>query len=280
MFGNRGPKRRGPKPRARKSDFEAQHEPSGIFETVIGAVVGKRGPETADGPVGPARPDQRAHLVDLAIEPLSLLHAAFCKTAPIDPARLREQWKALRAAFEAAGREQGHREADVKAAVYALSVALDEAVMSHPEQIGLWLQAGALQLEFHENRDLIGGQRFFQKLDELRASREASIEGIEVYDACLALGYRGRFVADPAGREALRASLLTDLGAVRGQAGGPLAPHVRRIDEQVGETVTQLPSWVPPVVLAGAVLLSWLTVVLITLLHARGVAGALSRMAP
>lgn len=273
MFGSRGPKRRGPKPRATKSQFEADTSSPGIFETVIRAASGQ---PKASGPL--AKPDRRPRLVDLAIEPLALLHAAFGPGAPIDPARLREQWTAQRAAFEAAAKEHGHREHDVKMSVYALSVALDEAVMSHPERIGAWLQAGALQLEFHEQRELVGGQRFFARLEELRKQRDAAIEAIEVYDACLALGYRGRYVADPAGREALVQALFTDITAVRGEPSGPIAPNVKRTDEETGETLKKLPPWVAPAVLAGAVLLSWLTVVLITFLHARGVAGALSRL--
>ncbi len=272
MFGSRGPKRRGPKPRPTQSQFEADRSTPGILETVIGMAAPKRPSASA------AKPDRRTRLVDLAIEPLALLHAAFGPAAPIDAAKLREQWNAQRAAFEEAAREHGHRDSDVKAAVYALAVALDEAVMSHPDKIGPWLQGGALQLEFHEQRDLVGGQRFFVRLDELRKQREAAIEAIEVYDACLALGYRGRFVADPAGRDALIDSLLTDLTAVRGEPSGPIAPNVARTDEQTGETLKKLPAWVPPAVLAGAVVLSWLTVVLISFLHARGVAGALSRL--
>lgn len=271
MFGKRGPKRRGPKPRATASDFAADHAP-GILETVIRVASGQK-PAT-----GTFKVDRRPRLVDLAIEPLALLHAAFGPGAPVDPARLRERWNSLRAAFEASAKQHGHREHDVQAAVYALAVALDEAVMSHPERIGTWLQSGALQLEFHEQRDLVGGQRFFVRLDELRRQRDAAIEAIEVYDACLALGYRGRFVADPAGREALRDALYTDLTAVRGEPSGPIAPNVRRTDEETGETLKQMPAWVAPAVLAGAVLLSWLTVVLITFLHARGVSGALSRL--
>lgn len=273
MFGKRGPKRRGPKPRATKSQFEADDHSPGIFETVIRVASGQK-PAAAAA----AKPDRRPRLVDLAIEPLALLHAAFGSGAPLDPARVRERWMALRAAFEAAAKDHGHREHDVRMAVYALSVALDEAVMSRPERIGAWLQAGALQLEFHEQRDLVGGQRFYVRLDELRAQRDAAIEAIELYDACLALGYRGRYVADPAGREALIGALLTDITAVRGEASGPIAPHVRRTDEQTGETLKKLPPWMAPAVLAGAVLLSWLTVVLISFLHARAVAGALSRL--
>lgn len=274
MFGSRGPKRRGPKPRATKSQFEADESSPGIFETVIRVASGA---PKASGPS--AKPDRRPRLVDLAMEPLATLHAAFGPGAPIDPAKLRAQWTAQRAAFEAAAREHGHRDHDVKMAVYALAVALDEAVMSHPDRIGVWLSPpGALQLEFHEQRELVGGQRFFQRLEELRHQRDAAIEAIEVYDACLALGYRGRYVADPAGRETLMGALFTDITAVRGEPSGPIAPNVRRTDEVTGETLKKLPPWLGPAVLAGAVLLSWLTVVLITFLHARGVAGALSRL--
>lgn len=274
MFGNRGPKRRGPKPRATKSQFEAEPSSGGILETVIGLAAVKR--PAAAAPAGKA--DRRTRLVDLAIEPLAMLHAVFGPSAPIDAAKLREQWVAMRAAFESAAKEQGHRDSDVKAAVYAMAVTLDEAVMSHPDKIGLWLQGGAAQLEFHEQRDLVGGQRFYVRLEELRKTRDAAIDALEVYDACLALGYRGRYVADPAGRTALVDALLTDIGAVRGEPSGPIAPHVGRTDEQTGETLKELPPWVAPAVLAGAILLSWLTVVLITFLHAHAVSGALSRL--
>lgn len=272
MFGPKGPKRRGPKARPAVSQFEA--EPSaGIFETVI-KVAGGRKP----GSSAAARIDQRPRLVDLAIEPLAMLHAAFAPDAALDAARLRDRWLAQRAAFESAAKAHGHREHDIAMSVYALSVALDEAVMSQPERIGVWLQKGALQLEFHEQRDLVGGQRFFQRLDELRKQREASIDAIEVFDACLSLGYRGRYVADPAGREALLGALYTDITAVRGEPATSIAPHVARTDEETGETLKKMPTWLPPAVLAGAIVVSWLTLVLITFLHARGVAGALSRL--
>jgi type VI secretion system protein ImpK len=150
--------------------------------------------------------------------------------------------------------------------------------MTHPDRIGAWLQAGALQLEFHEQRDLVGGQRFYVRLEELRKQRDQAIEAIEVYFAILSLGYRGRYVADPPGRDALIAAIFTDITAVRGEPSGPIAPNVRRTDDVTGETLKELPPWMAPAVLAGAVLLSWLTVVLITFLHARAVAGALSRL--
>jgi type VI secretion system protein ImpK len=273
VFGNRGPKRRGPKRRATPSQFDPSPSP-GIFETVIGLAAPRRQPPGGAS----AKTDRRPRLVDLAIDLLALIHAVFGPEAQIDIVRVRAQWIALRATFEAAAKDCGHRESDIKAAVYALAVTLDEAVMRHPDKIGAWLQAGALQLEFHEQRDLVGGRRFFEMLDELRNQRESAIEAIEVFDACLALGYRGRFVTDAAGREAMRTSLLTDITAVRGEPSRTLAPNVARTDEQTGETLKQLPAWVPPAVLAGAILLSWLTVVLITFLHARAVSGALSRM--
>lgn len=271
MFGPKGPKRRGPKARPAASQFESEHTP-GVLESVIRVPAGRKGARSTP------RAEQRTRLVDLAIEPLALLHAAFGPDAALDVSKLRERWIAHRATFESAAKAQGHREHDIAMSVYALSVAFDEAVMSQPARIGLWLQTGALQLEFHEQRDLVGGQRFFQRLDELRKQRETAIDAIEVYDACLSLGYRGRFVADPPGREALLVALHNDITAVRGEPASSIAPHVARTDEETGETLKAMPAWVPPAVLAGAIVVSWLTLVLITFLHARGVAGALSRL--
>lgn len=271
MFGNRGPKRRGPKRRSGRSQFDRE-EPSGsVLETVIGLASRKR-------PVALASTDSRSRLVDLAIEPLALVHAVSQPEATFDADRLRTRWSELRGAFEETAKRLRHRESDVQAAVYALSVALDEAVMRHPERIGEWLQAGALQLEFHEQRELVGGKRFYEKLDELRQKRETAIDALEIYDACLALGYRGRFVTDPAGRDALRAQVLADVSAVRGEPSRTLAPNAARMDERTGETIKRIPRWVAPVVLAGAVLLSWLTVLLFAFLHARGVAATLAKM--
>ena len=273
MFGSQGPKRRGPKARPAASQFEAESQQSGVFENVAKPAGSRKSGGSAS-----ARLDTRPRLVDLAIESLAMLHAAFGPEASVDAARLRERWLAQRAAFESAAKGHGHREHDIAMSVYALSVAFDEAVMSKPERIGLWLQTGALQLEFHEQRDLVGGQRFFQRLDELRKQRETAIDAIEVYDACLSLGYRGRYMVDATGREALLAALFTDITAVRGEPASGLAPHVARTDEQSGETLKKMPAWLPPAVLAGAIVVSWLTLVLITFLHARGVAGALSRL--
>ena len=273
MFGPKGPKNRGPKARPSAAPAFEPEPSTGIFETVIKVAGGRK-----SGSAGSARAEDRPRLVDLAIEPLATLHAAFGPGSSLDTAKLREAWLGQRAAFEAAAKQHGHREHEVAMAVYALSVAFDEAVMSQPDRIGTWLQTGALQLEFHEQRDLVGGQRFFQRLDELRKQREASIDALEVFDACLSLGYRGRYVADPAGREALLAALFTDITAVRGEPAAGIAPHAARTDEQTGETLKKMRAWVPPAVLAGAIVVSWLTLVLITFLHARGVAGALSRL--
>jgi len=271
VFWNPGPKRRGPKSRSGRSQFDGEERSVSVLETVIR--VASRKP-----PVARASTESRSRLVDVAIEPLALVYAVSQGDATFDADRVRTRWSELRGAFEETAKRQRHRESDIQAAVYALSVALDEAVMRHPERIGAWLQAGALQLEFHEQRELIGGKRFYEKLEELRQKRETAIDALEVYDACLALGYRGRFVTDPGGRDALRAQVLADISAVRGEPSRTLAPNAGRTDERTGETIKQIPRWVAPVVLFGAVVLSWLTVLLFAFLHARGVAAALAKM--
>ena len=54
-----------------------------------------------------------------------------------------------------------------------------------------------------------------------------------------------------------------------------LTPYTSRPDEQGGAVVKKYPVWLVPAIPGGALLLSWLTVVLVSFLHARAVAGAI-----
>ncbi len=279
MFGMGGPK--GPRNRraGQKAAPRRAAEHQDVTETIIGGVSPVRRPSAAPAPAArggaPGKASRRPRLVDMAIDGLALIHALRSPGASPDHAQVRSQWTAIRRGFEEKARAAGHREADIEAGVYMLCAYLDAAVLGLPEVRGYWLDAGALQSEFDMSGELIAGRRVFERLQDLRGSRDASVEALELYAACFRTGYRGRYIDDEPGMEALMAEVERDIAAVRGDGFGSIAPNAGRKEEQGGPVVKKFPVWMVPAALGGALLLSWLTVMLMAYLHARGVAGAI-----
>jgi type VI secretion system protein ImpK len=277
MGGSKGPRNRraGQKPAPRRAA-----ETQDVTETIIGGVSPVRRPSAPSAPSSrgggaPGKASRRPRMVDLAIEGLALIHALRGSGANPDPAQVRSQWAAMRRAFEEKARAVGQREADIESSVYMLCAYLDAAMLGLPDARGHWLDAGALQSEFDMSGELIAGRRVFERLQDLRAAREQCVEALELYAACFRTGYRGRYIDDEPGMEALMAEVERDIAAVRGDGFGSIAPNAARKDEQGGQVVKKYPAWMVPAALGAALLLSWLTVVLAAFLHARGVAAAI-----
>ncbi|MBP8136647.1 MAG: DotU family type IV/VI secretion system protein [Candidatus Eisenbacteria bacterium] len=273
-------------PRTRRAGQKAAPKrtaaPQDVTETVIGGIPAQRRPVAASssssGGGGSARAgkaSRRPRLVDLAMEPLALIHALRSEGIAPDPGQVRSQWGAMRRAFEEKARAAGHREADLEMCVYMLCAYLDAAMLGLPEARGHWLDAGALQSEFDMSGELIAGRRVYERLQELRGNREQTVEALELYAACFRTGYRGRYIDDEPGMEALMTEVERDIAAVRGDGFGSIAPNVARKEEAGGTVVKKFPVWLVPAILGGAIVLSWLTVVLVSFLHARAVAGAI-----
>ena len=135
----------------------------------------------------------------------------------------------LTAAHDEASRA-GYGGADVKLAIYAAVVFLDESVLNSRDPAFAEWPRRPLQEEVFGGH--MGGETFFQNLHELIGRQDADDLGdvLEVYQLCLLLGFQGRYGA--AGRDELRAwtSATADkIARIRG-APGPLSP-----------------SWAPPV---------------------------------
>jgi type VI secretion system protein ImpK len=78
--------------------------------------------------------------------------------------------------------------------------------------------------------ETIGGDRFWSLLDDMLARPAQHVELLELYHACLAVGFEGRHRVSPDGRNRLR-SILMDVFATLPQARGlsdtELVPHWR-----------------------------------------------------
>lgn len=88
-------------------------------------------------------------------------------------------------------------------AKYAVCSTLDDIVQNLPgaeKEASQWARNSMVVQTFHEN---IGGDRFWQLVDDMLARPAQHLELIELYHACLAAGFEGRFRHLPDGKRRL-----------------------------------------------------------------------------
>ncbi len=88
-------------------------------------------------------------------------------------------------------------------AKYAVCSTLDDIVQNLPgaeQEASEWARRSMVVQTFHEN---IGGDRFWQLVDDMLARPGQQGELIELYHACLAAGFEGRFRHMPDGKRRL-----------------------------------------------------------------------------
>lgn len=243
-------------------------EKRGVLETMIG------GPSTARSEVASAR------LVDLCAEWLSLVLAVRQAAGVNDAATIRARAVELKGRLEDDARRAGFTGPDVEAATFALVGFLDEAVLrSSGSARESWI-AKPLQLEFYGA--MLAGEEFFDRLERMRREREARIEALEVYAACLAFGFAGKFAfGGPERLKSLLGEVEADVAAVRGTGRRALAPHASRPDDVGGASAGRvIPAWMALAVGFGGLLLTWLLLKLIASLGAAGDASTIRRLLP
>lgn len=108
-------------------------------------------------------------------------------------------------------------------AKYAFCALLDEIVLSSGLPIRDEWELAPLQLRLFGEH--LAGERFFDKLEDLRQNPFANIEQLEIFHTCLLLGFQGKYLLE--GREKLNylvAKLGQEIAAVRGPSKG-FAPN-------------------------------------------------------
>ncbi len=149
-----------------------------------------------------------------------------------DATAFRDQVKQLLATAHEEARRAGYDGQDIKLAIYATTVFLDESVLnsSQPALAG-WSRRPLQEELFGEH---LGGEVFFDKLRSLLARHESEdlADVLEVYQLCLLLGFRGRY-------------------ATGGQGGGELerwrAAGADKIARIRGGFPGVTPAWITPV---------------------------------
>lgn len=115
-------------------------------------------------------------------------------------------------------------------AKYAVCATIDDIAQNLPN-VGTdgaeWARRSMVVQFFQEN---IGGDRFWQLVDDMLRTPNDNLDLIEIYHACLAAGFEGRFRVMPDGRRRLHeimARLHGALGHVRALSQHELSPHWR-----------------------------------------------------
>lgn len=145
------------------------------------------------------------------------------------------------------------------AARYLLCTALDEAVMYTPwGGESAWGQRTLLSI-FH--RDVNGGEKSFQMLDQLRQNPGDNRAVLELFYLVLSLGFEGKFRLMPRGSdalEALRDDLFASIRAQRGEFERSLSSAWQGIGRTRRTLSHYLPTWVAASVVAALVFFGYI----------------------
>jgi len=162
-----------------------------------------------------------------------------------DPAALREYLVAQVQLFEARAKQAGIRNETIIGARYCLCTALDETVAQTPwGGSGVWSK-NSLLVTFHN--EAWGGEKFFQLLSRLAQNPQQHIELLELMNACLAMGFEGRYRVVDNGRtqlETLRQRLADIIRTARGELEAALAQHWKGASDTGRRGWRLVPFWI------------------------------------
>jgi type VI secretion system protein ImpK len=199
-------------------------------------------------------------LIDLMYDGFYLLFLLKGKHAPQDAEAFRERIKGFLSQFERGAARLGASAEDVFACKYAFCATLDEAVLMSQFKVKDSWQRMPLQLQFFGEQ--LAGERFFDKLEDLRREGAARVQVLEVFHMCLLLGYQGKYLIEGSEKlNYLSARLGDEVARMKGASAG-FAPHWQAPDRIANQLKHELPLWVMGAVfgllaVSGYLALSW-----------------------
>jgi type VI secretion system protein ImpK len=139
-------------------------------------------------------PRQAKTLVDLMYDGFYLMFLVRNRAAPGDADSFRTRVKEFLDDFERNAKRADVPTEDIFAAKYAFCAAMDEHILSSRLSIRDSWERQPLQLAFFG--DQLAGERFFERLETLRAEGAPRLQSLEVYHLCLLLGFRGKYLLE------------------------------------------------------------------------------------
>jgi type VI secretion system peptidoglycan-associated protein len=213
-----------------------------------------------DIPAPPKPAQMRNRMVHAAAPLLSLLASVRSGRAQVDLPRLHAMITEAVAGFSDAMRG-GYPEEHVKRAIYALCATADDIVLNLPgeeKDTAEWAQRSIVVHFFAEN---IGGDRYWILLDQMIAQPASYPDLLELYHACMACGFEGRYRVIASGKSEHRAKMQATYQALthpRELSVAELSPHWRGI-------LTEIPRmtfWTPLLLAAGVAAVALLLIYL------------------
>lgn len=185
----------------------------------------------------PAEPSLR----DLLEDGIYLLFLLRNGNAPNSAGEFNRRVDQFLAQFERNARNFGKPADAVHQAKFAFCALLDEIVLSSDFALREEWERAPLQLRLFGEH--LAGETFFEQLETLRLNPEAQIEALEVYYACLLLGFQGKYLLE--GEEKLNyltQRLGQEIMHVRG-GKAQFAPHWK-LPQRFGQYLKhELPLW-------------------------------------
>lgn len=133
-------------------------------------------------------------LKDLLEDGIYLLLLLQSGNAPNSASEFNKRIEQFLVKFEKNARNLGKPAQCVSDAKYAFCALMDEIILSSSFSIREDWERAPLQLRLFGEH--LAGDRFFDKLDALRADPGANIEALEVFHTCLLLGFQGKYLLE------------------------------------------------------------------------------------
>lgn len=133
-------------------------------------------------------------LKDMLEDGIYLLFLLRSGNAPNSASEFNKRIEQFLAQFDKNARNLGKPAQGVGDAKYAFCALMDEIILSSGFSIREDWERAPLQLRLFGEH--LAGDRFFDKLDALRADPAANIEALEVFHTCLLLGFQGKYLLE------------------------------------------------------------------------------------
>lgn len=201
--------------------------------------------ETSMAPASARQPiaawETQPTLLDLLEDGIHLLVLLRHGNPPLGFNSFNERVDAFLRNYVAVARRAGKPGEAVEHVRYAYCAVLDELILSSDFPLRPEWERMPLQLRLFGEH--LAGEGFFERLDLLRLAPGDNIEVLEVFHACLQLGFRGRYLLDGGEKvHYVQRTLQQEIERVRGQRP-PIAPHWQLPDPTVLPAQSPYPLW-------------------------------------
>lgn len=232
--------------------------PTPIQQALARAAAAPAAPADDDLPDPPHATRPHNPMVEAAAPLLALIASVRAGRVDLDLPSLHRRTSAAAQRFDAAITSGAYDAETRRRACYAVYATVDDIAQNLPGKAAdgaEWARRSMIVRAFGEN---IGGDRFWALLREMLARPAEHAELIELYHACLAAGFEGRYrvARDERGQlAAIMASAYAAISGVRSLSETELVPHWRGTPRARGRIGFWAPLGLAASVALGAALL-------------------------